>query len=187
MEEDMINETSNLKGDGRNITNNPSADFIPIKGELAAKLVTPRKLLLFWEVSDIPKKMIELFFNLSFESLIPVVRIYDVTDLVFTGKNAHHFFEIVVPYQKGHWFIKGLVANRSYIAELGITISNQEFFPLFRSNSIQTPMTEIPNGTEMNHDLIQLKQHEEQPPKWIDHVSTYSYYVESKNMENINE
>jgi hypothetical protein len=186
MEEDMINEISNLKGDGRNITNNPSTDFIPIKGELAAKLVTPRKLLLFWEVSEIPKKMIELFFNLSFESLIPVVRIYDVTDLVFTGKNAHHFFEIAVPYQKGHWFIKGLVANRSYVAELGITISNQKFFPLFRSNSIQTPMMEIPNGTEMNHDLIQLKQHEEQSPKWIDHVSTYSYYVDSKNMENIN-
>jgi hypothetical protein len=186
MEEEMINEITTLRGDGRKITNHPSSDFIPLKGELDAKLVTPRKLLLFWEVSDIPKKVIELFFNLSFENLIPVVRVYDVTDLVFNGKNAHHFFEIAVPYQNGHWFIKGLVANRSYVAELGINISEKEFFPLFRSNSIQTPIMKIPNGNEMNHDLIQLKHHEEQPPKWIDHVSTYSYYMESKNMEDIN-
>lgn len=186
MEEEMGNEIIKLKGDGRNINNYPSTDFIPLKGELAAKLVTPRKLLLYWEVSDLPKKILELFFNLNFESLIPVVRIYDVTDIHFNGKNAHHIFEITVPYQNGHWFIKGLVANRSYVAELGINLSNQKFFPLLRSNSIQTPIIEIPNGTEMNHDLINYKQHEEQPPKWVDHVSTYSYYVDSKNMEDIN-
>lgn len=182
----MINEPINLKGEGKTIPAHPSTDFIPIKGELVAKLVTPRKLLLFWEVSEVPKKIIELFFNLSFENLIPVIRIYDVTDLNFNGKNAHHYFEIAVPYQNGHWFIKGLVANRSYIAELGITISNNEFFPIFRSNSVQTQKVEIPNGSEKDYDLIQFIEHEKMPPKWIDHVSTYSYYRESKNMEDIN-
>jgi uncharacterized protein len=186
MEEKMSNEFIKLKGDGRNIKNHPSTGYIPLKGELAAKLVTPRKLLLYWEVSDLPKKILELFFNLSFESLIPVIRIYDVTDIVFNGKNAHHFFEVVIPYQNGHWFIKGLVANRGYVAELGVSLSEREFFPLYRSNSIQTPTIEIPNGTDIHHDLIKLREHEEQPPKWIDHVSTYSYYVDSKNMEDIN-
>jgi hypothetical protein len=186
MEEEMSNEINELKGDGTNISNHPSTDYIPLKGELAAKLVTPHKMLLFWEVSEIPQKIIERYFNLSFDSLIPVVRIYDVTDLVFNGKNAHHFFEIAVPYHKGHWFIKGLVANRNYVAELGLNINDKEFFPLFRSNYIHTPMMELPKGNEMNYDLIQLKQHEEQLPKWMDYVSTYSYYEELKSTEDIN-
>jgi uncharacterized protein len=186
MEEEMVKEIIKLKGDGRNINNHPSTELIPLKGELAAKLITPRKLLLYWEVSDLPKKILEFYFDLSFESLTPIIRIYDVTDIVFNGKNAHHFFEVAIPYQNGHWFIKGLVGNRSYVVELGINISNQEFFPLFRSNSIQTPTIEIPNGTNINHDLIKYKEQEDQPPKWMDHVSTYSYYVQSQNMEDIN-
>lgn len=179
---EMEDEMVNLNGDGRNITNHLTTDYIPLKGELVAKLVTPRKMFLFWEVSKIPQKIIERYFNLSFDRLIPVVRIYDVTDLVFNGKNAHHFFEIVVPYQNGHWFINGLVANRSYVAELGINLYDKGFFPLFRSNSIRTPTMALPNGNDINHDLIQLKQHEEHPPKWIDHVSTYSYYEESEDL-----
>ncbi|MEH7157082.1 DUF4912 domain-containing protein [Neobacillus drentensis] len=175
----------NIKGDGRKLSGHSSTDFIPLKGQLAAKLITPRKMLLFWEVSKIPQKIIERYFNLSFENLIPVVRIYDVTDLIFNGKNAHHFFEIAVPYHNGHWFIKGLVSNRDYIAELGIHISDQEFFPILRANSIHTPTVEISNRNELNYELNQLKQHEEQQPKWIDHVSTYSYYGEPKTPEDI--
>lgn len=173
MEDKMVYETTKLKGDGRNITNHPSRDFLPLKGEMVAKLVTPRKMLLFWEVSNIPQTIMERYFHLSFDRLTPVVRIYDVTDLDFTGKNAHHFFEIKVQYQIGHWFIKGLVANRNYVAELGINISDKEFFPLFRSNIIHTPMMEIPNRTDINYDLIQLKQYEEHLPKWLDHSSMY--------------
>jgi hypothetical protein len=186
MEADMSNESMKLKGDGGIITNHPSIDYIPLKGELVAKLVTPHKMLLFWDVSEIPPKIMERYFSLSFDSLIPLVRIYDVTDIVFNGKNAHHFFEILVPYHNGHWFIKGLVGKRNYVAELGIYIGNKEFFPLFRSNIVDTPKMEIPEGSENNHDLIQFKHHEEQLPKWMDYVSTYSYYKESPPTEDNN-
>ncbi len=173
MEDKMVYETTNLKGDGRNITNHPSTDYLPLKSQMIAKLVTPRKMLLFWEVSNIPQTIMERYFHLNFYRLKPVVRIYDVTDLDFTGKNAHHFFEIKIPYQNGHWFIKGLFANRDYVAELGINVSDKEFFPLFRSNIIQTPMMEIPNRTDINYDLIQIKQYEEHPQKRMDYSSMY--------------
>jgi hypothetical protein len=164
--------------ESESLVSQASLDIIPIKSELTAKLVSPRKLLLFWEASELPIKITELYFNLSFEQLVSVVRIYDVTSLIFNGKNAHHFHEITVPYQNGHWFIKGLAANRSYVAELGVYFSEANFFPLFRSNCIQTPTLEIPNGNEMNHDFVQFQRYEDHPPKWIDHVSTYSYYVD---------
>src|SRR4051812_16980659 len=36
-----------------------SPELIPHKGELMAKLVTPRKVILFWEASELPIKIIE--------------------------------------------------------------------------------------------------------------------------------
>ncbi|ETI67034.1 DUF4912 domain-containing protein [Neobacillus vireti] len=161
-------------------------EFVPLKGELAAKLVTPRKMILFWEVSELPEKIIELFFNCRFENLVPVVRIYDVTDIIFNGKNARHYYEITVPYQSGHWFIKGLAPNRCYTAELGVHLLDANFFPLFRSNCIQTPASTLLNGIELHRDIIQYQQYEDHPPKWVDHVSTYSYYLKSNLLEEKN-
>lgn len=172
----MIDETSKVKTD----------DFTPIKGEIQAKLISPGKILLFWEVSEIPKKLIQLHFNQSMDELIQVIRIYDVTDLVFTEQNAHHYYEISVPYNNGYWFIKGLTANRSYVAEIGVKRKDTDFFPIFRSNSVQTPAIISSNGTNMYHHLAHFHQIENRSPKWIDHVSTYSYYDDSKILEQKN-
>ncbi|MCM3725121.1 DUF4912 domain-containing protein [Neobacillus cucumis] len=159
-----------------------SPEFIPLKGELKARIITPRKIILFWDISELPKKVIERFFNRKFEELVTVTRIYDVTNILFNGKNAHHFNEITVPYHSGHWFIKGLLENRSYIAELGVHITDNEFFPLYRSNCIQTPLPEIQSGNTFHQELLQFQRYEEESPKWMEHVSTYSYYVKSNNL-----
>jgi hypothetical protein len=158
-----------------------SPALIPLKGELLAKLVTPRKIILFWDTSDLPKKVFERFFNLKFEDLVTVIRIYDVTEILFNGKNAHHFIEIAVPYQIGHWFIKGLERNRSYISELGLYIADNQFFPLLRSNCIQTPSPDIPIGGTYQQEILQLNRYEEEAPKWMEQVSTYSYYLKTSN------
>lgn len=178
------NQTSKDLNSLENVT---VSDVILLKGELKAKLVTPRRMILFWDVSELPKKIIELFFNRKFEELVHVVRIYDVTDIVFNGKNAHHFHGISVPYDSGHWFIKGLAVNRCYIAELGVYFSDTEFFPLYRSNCIRTPSLEITNGNVCKEDLLQFQRYEDQPPKWMKHVSTYSYYLKSNSLEENNE
>ncbi|MGG3562239.1 DUF4912 domain-containing protein [Neobacillus rhizosphaerae] len=178
------------KPTGKKSTNSQIApDQIPLKGELKAKLVSPRKIILFWEVSELPKKIIELFFKKRFEELVTVIRVYDVTDITFNGKNANHFYEIPASYQSGHWIIKGLIPNRDYVAELGIYFSDHNFFPIHRSNCIQTPNSQIPSGYEGNSDLyLKVQEYEEKPPKWTEHVSTYSYYIETTtNLEEKNE
>ncbi|MEH7178753.1 DUF4912 domain-containing protein [Neobacillus vireti] len=155
----------------------------PLKGELSIKLVSPRKVIVYWEASKIPEKVFTLFFNQQFEELVHIVRLYDVTDINFTGNNAHHYYDIVVPYEKGYWFVKGLTASRSYVAELGVRMNDKEFFPILRSSAIQTANM---GGTEVYNQLV-LNQHlEHYSPKWIDHVSTYSYYEESKKLEQKN-
>lgn len=157
-----------------------------VKGEMQIKLVSPKKLILFWDTSDLPKKLIHLYFNGKFAEFTQVIRIYDVTQINFNGKNAHHFYEIAVPFEQGYWFVKGLFQNRSYLAEIGVKMKETEFFPLLRSNSVQTPKMEVTQQNQIYQDVFQLQRYEERPPKWRDHVSTYSYYIQPKTAENIN-
>ncbi|WP_040208006.1 DUF4912 domain-containing protein [Neobacillus jeddahensis] len=167
--------------------NNPVLDALPLNGELKAKLVTPRKMILFWDVSVIPQKIIELFYGRPFKELVTIVRLYDVTGILFNGVNAHHFNEITVPYNNGHWFIKGLEKHHSYIAELGIYLSDSEFFPIYRSNCVQTSGLELLLESVYQQDVVQIQRYEEEAPKWVEHVSTYSYYLKSDNLEEKNE
>jgi uncharacterized protein len=179
-------EGKDQKEDTDTAIEQPTFDFAPIKGELQIKLVTPRKIIVFWEASVIPEKVISKFYNKNSEELVHIVRLYDVTDIIFTGKNAHHYYDIAVPYNKGHWFIKGLTANRSYVAELGVKFNDNDYFPILRSESVQTPTLGNVNSSEIYKNLVHSHQIDQYSPKWIDHVSTYSYYGESKNTEHKN-
>jgi hypothetical protein len=190
--EDQDSEISNELNSQSTKESNSSNDSIilesiPLKGELKARLITPRKIILFWDTSETPKKIIERFFNRKFEELVTVTRIYDVTNILFNGKNAHHFNELTVPYQSGHWIIKGLSENRSYIAELGVHLSENQFFPLYRSDCIQMPSPEIVSGNSFQQELLLFQRYEVESPKWMEHVSTYSYYVKSNNTGDHNE
>ncbi|WP_423799097.1 DUF4912 domain-containing protein [Neobacillus sp. SAB-20_R2A] len=182
---ESLHVQKNMNQEKSSVTSTPQT-FVPLKGELTAKLVTPQKMFLYWDFSETPKKIVRLYFNQPFEELVTVLRVYDVKDIIFNGKNAHHYYEITVPYQNGYWFVKGLTGNRSFIAELGVLLPETGFFPLYRSNCIQTPAAEIPSGNELHQDLLQFKRYEDRPPKWRNHVSTYSYYEESTKLENKN-
>ena len=92
----------------------------PIKGELSIKLVSQRKVIVYWEASRFLKQSSPYFIINQLKELVHIVRLYDVTDIIFTGNNAHHYYDITIPYNKGYWFIKGLTASRSYVAELGV-------------------------------------------------------------------
>lgn len=153
------------------------------KGELQLKLISPRKILLFWDPIDVPEKLTKLFFNRTFAECVHVARIYDVTDIIFNGRNAHYMYEIAIPYENGHWFVKGLWGNRNYVAELGIKFSADHYFPVLQSQAIQTPNSEIPTGNELYQDILRFQRKEDHPPKWSKHVSTYSYYEEPQTME----
>lgn len=151
-------------------------------GGLQIKAVSPRKIMVFWEVSKIPKKLIQIYFNQEFETLVHVLRIYGVKDITFNGNNAHYFHEIAIPYVNGHWYIKGLHENRSYIAELGVYLKDSVYFPMLRSNPIQTQL-----NNEKFDEAVPPQPLTDGLPKWKDHVSTYSYYEETKILEGKND
>jgi uncharacterized protein len=139
---------------------------------LQASLVSLSKIELFWNTSELPIKVIQLYFNKM--EFTCVLRIYDVTQIIFNGVNAHHFLEIAVLYHRGFWSIKGLVPNRNYIFELGVRFSGNEYFPLIRSNCIYNTAEKMATKKEEYMDTTRIR--EKLSLEWEDRVSTYSYY-----------
>ena len=68
-----------------------------------------------------------------------ILRVYDVTDVDFNGSNAHSSFDINLEGLAMTWYINVGTPNRSWIVEIGILTSNDEFFVLARSNCVKTP------------------------------------------------
>ncbi|WP_235714600.1 DUF4912 domain-containing protein [Neobacillus dielmonensis] len=154
----------------------PSTVSHPPQNKVKIKPISPRKIGVFWDTSDLPQKIIQLYFGLQFDELVSVIRIYDVTDIVFSGKNAHSFYELSIPYQKGYWFVKGLNGGRNYLAEIGVYLNETEFFPFYRSECIHVSVDECPFADHTTDEWRNVKQAQHIAPNWHDYVSTYSFY-----------
>ncbi|NRD80760.1 DUF4912 domain-containing protein [Bacillus sp. BRMEA1] len=175
----MLNEIiihrKNSSGEDHEKEVHPSVHIAPFNEGMRLLLVSPQKIRVSWPVSELPFNILAVYFQLKAEELVTILRIYDVTDICFTGNNAHSVYEMAVPYQKGEWYVKGLPQHRRYIAELGIYLNKFDFFPFYRSQCIQIQSNEFLIENETAQDLI-ANHIEDATPKWQKLVSTYSYY-----------
>ena len=94
----------------------------------------------YWEIAQ--HKENEVKSQIGQKGLNPVksiLRVYDVTDIDFNGKNAHNFFDIDLTGLANNWYINVGSPNRSWIVDIGILADNNDFFVLARSNCVRTP------------------------------------------------
>lgn len=94
----------------------------------------------YWEIMQ--QKENEIRNKIFQEGLRPVksiLRVYDITDIEFNGRNAHNSFDIELTGLANNWYINVGAPNRSWIVDIGILADNQEFFLLARSNCVRTP------------------------------------------------
>lgn len=64
-----------------------------------------------------------------------IVRIYDVTDIIFDGFNAHSFFDIAVNNLTGNYYFRPPQMARHYMAEIGLRGGDGSYFYIARSNT----------------------------------------------------
>ncbi len=107
-------------------------------GETTLVLVArdPEWAFAYWEAS--PHDMARAGVSHSELSL----RIYDVTDVDFDGSNAHSQFDIIVGAAK-NWYFRVPVADRMWVADLGMVGPDGAFRTVARSNPISTPRDTI--------------------------------------------
>ncbi len=70
----------------------------------------------------------------GFPSLI--VRVYDVTDILFDGYNAHSFFDINIKEHAGSHYFTVEGSSRNYLAETGLLTGDGSFHSLARSGTL---------------------------------------------------
>ncbi len=84
-----------------------------------------------------------------------ILRIYDVTDIIFDGTNAHSFFDIEVREGADNWYIEVGRPNRSWCVDIGLLTPENKFFLFCRSNVVRTPrfgMSEITDEEWMSQE-----------------------------------
>ncbi len=100
---------------GQNYPVSHTADYIVLL------MITPGTGHVHWNVtkrtvSSLVRKKIIID-----EHIHPVVRIHDVTDIIFDGSNSHRYFDIMVESSKGHYTFAHDHNARHYIAEIGLS------------------------------------------------------------------
>ncbi len=70
------------------------------------------------------------------EGAVPVARVYDVTDVIFDGTNAHGFFDIEGHGLSGKHYLPVPDAERNLLFEVGFRLPDGAFHPVVRSNAV---------------------------------------------------
>ena len=99
--------------------------------------VQPGLGLLWWHVSDDTAAAARREWGSAGAEARPVVRVYDVTDLLFDGHNAHGFFDLEVGSLQGNYYLRHKRLGRSLLAEMGLRTRAGVFRALARSAAVR--------------------------------------------------
>jgi glycosyltransferase involved in cell wall biosynthesis len=100
---------------------------------IALSMINPRLGYVHWHIR---KESAEtLWPNEAFNNATLVVRVYDVTDIIFNGINAHMFFDLQVGGLTGNYYFRVDHLARNYLAEVGLRSRDGFFHSLARSNT----------------------------------------------------
>lgn len=134
--------------------------------QLAARILSPDKLFVFWQLQDEKVKFMADYFNLPEGKTVKSLRLSEIT----TSEGTSHsigILEVILRQGVSSWLFKGINEKRNYLVELGIKRNEEDFFPLLRSNPILLNVKSI-TPERCNDPLTS--------PEWSAQVSTYTYY-----------
>ncbi len=100
----------------------------------------PQWIFAYWEISAKTRDEITKKYGANiFQKAKPAIRVYDVTNVNFDGRNANRSFDIFITPESKNWYIYVGMPKRSYCADLGLLVDDGVFITLARSNVVATP------------------------------------------------
>jgi len=110
------------------------------KDKIVLQLRDPWWLYSFWEVTGGAYERLKQQLKGLFFSAKRVLRVYDVSQVNFNGKNAHRYFDIEVNTEAQSWYIDTGGPGRWWCVDYGLRLVTGEFITIVRSNVVQTPL-----------------------------------------------
>lgn len=125
----------------------PTAPLIPSdlpasygKDKIVLQTRDPWWLHAYWEVTPNTWGKLKQKLKSSFFGAKTILRVYDISHIIFDGTNAHRFFDIEINPQANNWYIDTAGPGRSWCVDLGLRLANREFIKIVRSNTAHTPI-----------------------------------------------
>jgi len=100
----------------------------------------PHWLHAYWELRNQTVEGLKAKLGNEFHRARKVLRVYDVTSIVFNGSNANRFFDITINDFANSWYINAAGPGRSWCVDLGLILADGRFITILRSNVVQTPL-----------------------------------------------
>ncbi len=109
---------------------------IPLTGDhVTLLMVHPRLGYVHWHIREKSVEALKATYGERFNGSHMVVRVYDVTDILFDGLNAHMFFDLEVNGLSGNYYFAMDRLARSCLAEIGFRFGDGSFHYLARSST----------------------------------------------------
>ncbi|MBI3893773.1 MAG: DUF4912 domain-containing protein [Candidatus Wallbacteria bacterium] len=119
----------------------------------------PQWLYCYWELSEPTMRALQESLDRFGGDL--VVRVHDVTGVVYDGTNGRGHHDIVLPRQaEGSWYFQTLGEDIDHLIEVGIRTSDGKFLAIVRSNTVRTPRAAsgYPESDQRHSMLTDLAQ-----------------------------
>ena len=100
----------------------------------------PRWVHAYWELRGQTLDQLKNRFGDDFRRSKKVLRVYDVTNIIFNGSNANSFFDIQINDFANSWYIDTDGPGRFWCVDLGLMLPDGRFITIVRSNIVQTPL-----------------------------------------------
>lgn len=110
------------------------------KDKIVLQTRDPWWLHAYWEVSGDTLERLKQKLKSSFFGAKVILRVYDISHIIFDGTNAHRFFDIELNPQVNNWYIDTAGPGRSWCVDLGLRLASGEFIKIVRSNTVHTPL-----------------------------------------------
>jgi len=94
----------------------------------------------YWEVKWTTFERLKRELGDDFNRAKRVLRVYDVSHIVFNGSNAHRSFDIQINEYATSWYIDTAGPGRSWCLDLGLVLPDGRFITILRSNTVYTPI-----------------------------------------------
>jgi hypothetical protein len=111
------------------------------RDRVTAAAIDPGRLYVYWEATDDGLAHARAALGAAGADAWLVVRVSDVTGLIFDGTNAHHAFDHRVERGDRQWFFALNRPTSSVVVELGLRSAAGGFARLARSSRVEFPRT----------------------------------------------
>lgn len=94
----------------------------------------------YWEVTPGTFDRLKDELKDEFYKARRILRVYDISYIIFDGKNAHRAFDIQLNEHTHNWYIDTAGPGRSWCVDLGLLLANGRFITIVHSNTVHTPL-----------------------------------------------